>query len=124
VTEPDTTGAELAGVWRVTFKGQPTGDTVYVELAISYAGYRKCNGYLDIGGANSHGFRNAATLEVTGPGKVRLTYVDPGQGPQTARGPQTADGTYTASQIVLRAAPFVAGRGGPTPFAVTLTKSK
>jgi hypothetical protein len=70
------------------------------KLTLSRVVSGKWQGPLDAVADNpQYSYKAQATLQTTAPGKVRLTYSHPKDGPQTA------DGTYANSRITFGTAP-------------------
>ncbi len=77
------------------------GERFAFTLTLSRVATGKWQGPLDYVGVDrpDRSFKAQATLQATGPGKIRLTYSSPKDGPQQA------DGTYTASQLTFGSPP-------------------
>jgi hypothetical protein len=89
-------GDDLSGTWTANYQEPFSGQHFRFQMALSRVAGGKWQGPLDYNNLDnpSTSFKTQATVQVTGSGRLRLTYNAPD-------GPQQSDGTYTRTQITF-----------------------
>lgn len=98
-TTGGTTGGQddLSGTWYATYREPTFGQSFRFQMVLSRVAASKWQGPLDYIYVDSpnQSFKTQATVQVTGAGRIHLTYNHPQQGPQQS------DGTFTRSQMTF-----------------------
>lgn len=88
---------DLSGTWNATYQEPTFGQNFRFQMVLSRVAAGKFQGPLDYIYVDrpNLSFKTQATVQITGAGRIHLTYNHPQQGPQQA------DGTYTRSQMTF-----------------------